>query len=302
MKTSTNLSDLAAWAADDRGCGAQGIADTMRRGEGRDGDALEACVRWRKEGRGVVLATVVASDDERFGPGARIACSDDRLLAGSLNDAALEESVAEATVSVLRSAAVGIRGWTRLDDLEWSPDPDGGTRILLEPFLPPWEVVVVGSGRVPSAVAALCAAAGIPFRVYHADQEDLEFPGAREIVRGPWEELAARMRLGAASHCVVATPHHDGDGSVVGQLLSADWIPYVGLMHNERKAQRLVASLEASGIRIDRRFHCPIGLAVATQNPGQIGLGILAEILSVVNSKPIRHMGLDWSGSRGEAA
>lgn len=294
MKTQDELANLANWAAEDRGCGAQSIADTMRRAEPADGDSLVACVRWRAEGRGVVLATVVESDDPKFGPGARIACSDDGLIAGSLNDPALEQGVADLVVSLLRGAPPRVQCWRKIDDFEWKQSPDAGVKVLLEPFLPPWEVVILGSGRVPLAVAAVCAAVAIPFRIYHANPEPLEAPGAREIVQGPWEGISARMRLGVGSHCVVATPHHEGDAPVVRQLLAMPWIPYVGLMHNERKAEKLVAGLRADGTEIDRRFHCPIGLAVATQNPGQIALGILAEILSVANSKPVRHMGLDW--------
>jgi len=298
MNFSGKLADLASWAADDRGCGAQGIADTMRRSEGGDGDALKACVRWREEGRGVVLATVVGSDDPKFGLGSRIACSDDGLVAGSFQDSALEQALADRAVSFLRGGASRVEAWTKLDDFDWQPAADGGVKLLLEAFLPPWEVVVVGSGRVPLAVASICNAVQIPFRLYHAGSDPLEVTGAREVVQGPWEELSARIRLGAGSHCVVATPHHEGDAPVVRQILSMPWIPYVGLMHNERKAEKLVAGLRESGTEIDARFHCPIGLAIATQNPGQIAIGILAEILSVANAKPVRHMGLDWLSAK----
>ena len=126
--------------------------------------------------------------------------------------------------------------------------------------------------------------------------------GALETVRGPWEEIGTRMRIGIGSHCAVATPRHEGDETVVRQLLASPAAPYVGLMHNERKAEKLVASLKGQGAKVDARFRCPIGLAIATQNPGQIAIGILAEILSVANGKPVRAMGIDWVSPDRSAA
>jgi xanthine dehydrogenase accessory factor len=297
MRTQSDLSDLAQWAAEDRGCGAQGIADGLRRAEGGESDALGAMVRWRDQGRAAVLATVVESSEASFGAGAKIAVTDDGLVAGSLNDAALEQAVASATLEVLRSGSTVLRGWERTGQWEWGPSANGSAKLLLEPFLPHWEVVVVGSGRVPDAVCGICAAVGIPFRVYDQREDAPDVPGARETVRGPWAEIGRRLRLGVGSHCVVATPKHQGDADAVGRLLSNRAVPYVGLMHNEAKASKLVAGLREAGTPVDARLHCPIGLAIATQNPGEIAIGILAEILAVANSRDVRPMGLDWLSS-----
>lgn len=302
MKTSTDLSDLAQWASEDRGCGAQGIADGLRRVEGGDPDAFRALVRWREEGRAAVLATVVESSEQAFGAGAKICCSDDGLVAGSLNDAALEQAVASIRLEVLRGNSTALRGWARNGEWEWMPSETGSAVLLLEPFLPRWEVVVVGSGRVPDAVCGICAAVGIPFRAYDERMDAPDVPGARETVRGPWTEIGRRLRLGIGSHCVVATPRHLGDADAVRILLSSPVVPYVGLMHNECKAVKLVGALREAGTPIDRRLHCPIGLAIATQNPGEIAIGILSEILSVANRKDIRPMGLDWLSSDPAAA
>jgi xanthine dehydrogenase accessory factor len=295
VRTPTTLSDLAKWAAEDRGCGTQAIADTLRKAEGGEQDALRAGLRWQDEGRAVVFSTVVESSESSFGPGARLACSDDGLVAGSLNDAGLEQAVAATTLEVLRGGAVQNRAWARTGEWEWVPSPEGTAKILQEPFVPHWEVVVVGSGRVPLAVAAICAAIQIPFRVYDDVENGPDVPGARETVHAPYEEFSHRMRLGVGSHCVVATPKHAGDPVVVRQLLSNPVVPYVGLMHNEVRAVKLVQSLLEAGAVVDERFRCPIGLAIATQNPGQIAIGILGEILSVANRKVVRRMGLDWN-------
>jgi len=185
----------------------------------------------------------------------------------------------------------------RTEDGEWAISDRGGTVLLLEPFLPVWEVVVVGSGKVPEALVGICRAAGIPVRVYDARLDTPELPGVRETVRGPWEEIAQRLRPGMGSHCAVATPRHEGDEAVLKALLPLPHLPYVGLMHNERRAEKLVESLRSGGTPIDGRLHCPIGLAISTQNPGQIAVGILAEILSVANGKPPHPMGLDWAAS-----
>ncbi len=294
MKTASDLSNLAQWASEDRGCGAQGIADGLRRVEGGDPDALRALVRWREEGRAAMLATVVESSEQAFGAGAKICCSDDGLVAGSLNDAALEQAVASIRLEVMRGNSTVLRSWTRNGEWDWDVAENGSAKLLLEPFLPRWEVVVVGSGRVPSAVCGICAAVGIPFRVYDEQKDAPDVPGARETVRGPWTEIGRRLRLGIGSHCVVATPKHLGDADALGILLSNPVVPYVGLMHNECKAVKLVGVLREAGTPIDVRLHCPIGLAIATQNPGEIAIGILAEILAVANAKDIRPIGLDW--------
>lgn len=302
MSASTNLKDLAAWAAEDRGCGAQTIADGLRRTGGGNEDPLRALVKWRDEGRAVLLATVVASSEPSFGPGARLACTDDGRMAGTLGDSGLEQVLSDSVVEILRTGTSRTMTFGKDGAGEWAIAEPGAAALLLETFLPPWEVVVVGSGKVPDALSGLCRAAGIPFRVYDAREDAPDVAGALETVRGPWEEIGSRMRIGIGSHCAVATPRHEGDESVVRQLLSIQAAPYVGLMHNERKAEKLVASLRSQGTEVDGRFRCPIGLAIANQNPGQIAVGILAEILSVANGKPVRPMGIDWSEPEGGRA
>jgi len=292
---------IGAWAADGRACGAQPLADAARDAAPGDLDALQAVLRWRATHRSCLLATVVAvSGDVSVAPGARLAVSEDGALAGTLGGAGLEGPVEERLPDLLDAARPRLLELWRNAFGEWSQDrqnPSASASLFLEPFRAPSHIAIFGAGSVGTSLALLCEAMGTPYRIYDDRPEVFpqgRFAAALEAKCAPFEQILSSFRGGSGTWAVVATAGHAHDAEVAAALLSVPRLPYVGVMHNPRKALGLAKDIAARGAAPDRRFHCPIGFSIARQDPGEIALAILCEIVSLRNGQPPVHGRLDW--------
>jgi xanthine dehydrogenase accessory factor len=292
---------IGAWAADSRACGAQPLADAARAAAPGDLDALQAVLRWKANHRSCLLATVVSvSGDVSVAPGARLAVSEDGALAGTLGGAGLEGPVEELLPDLLEAAQPRLVELSRNAFGEWSEDcqnPSASASLFLEPFRAPSHIAIFGAGSVGTALARLCEAMGTSYRIYDDRPEVFpqgRFAAALEAKCAPFEQILSTFRGGSGTWGVVATAGHAHDAEVAAALLAIPRIPYVGVMHNPRKALGLAKDIAALGAVPDRRFHCPIGFSIARQDPGEIALAILSEIVSLRNGQPPVHGRLDW--------
>lgn len=292
---------IGAWAADSRACGAQPLADAARAAAPGDLDALQAALDWRATHRSCLLATVVsASGDIALAPGARLALSEDGTLAGTLGGQGLEPLLEDRLSGLLEESRPRLLALFRNGFGEWSEDgqdPSSSVSLFLEPFRARSHIAIFGAGAVGTALARLCEAMGTPYRI-HDDRPEAMPPGrfaaALEARCAPFDQILSDFRGGSGTWGVVATAGRTHDAEVAAALLSTPRIPYVGVMHNPRKALGLAQDIRARGAIPDRRFHCPIGFSIARQDPGEIALAILSEIVSLRNGQPPVHGRLDW--------
>ena len=125
------------------------------------------------------------------------------------------------------------------------------------------EVLIVGEGPVASAVTPMVAAVGWSPTV--ATTMD-----------------AVRAGLGSAD-AVVVLSHHDGlDAPAIAAALAAG-TAYVGAMGSRRTQARRREWLLANGVtEADlAALRAPIGLDIGADEPGEIAVSILAEIVAV---------------------
>jgi xanthine dehydrogenase accessory factor len=89
--------------------------------------------------------------------------------------------------------------------------------------------------------------------------------------------------IGADIDAVVITSHHeDVDGPTIRDALAAE-VGYVGAMGSRRTQLRRREWLLGNGVSQDAlaALHAPIGLDIGADQPGEIALSILAEIVAV---------------------
>lgn len=299
-----NFRHIGAWAADGRACGAQPVADSARAASGRDFEALEAAIRWRSTHRSCLLATVVSvSGDAAVAAGTRLAVSEDGAMSGTLGGTGLENLVEALLPSLLPESRPRLVEFYKDASGEWSgsdrilSDPTDKVALFLEPFRAASHIAIFGAGSVGTSLAMLCEAMGTPYRICD-DRPDVfpegRFASSLEARCAPYGQILSSLRVGSSTWAVVATAGHSHDAEVAAALLSIPSVPYVGVMHNPRKAIGLAQDIRSRGAVPDRRFHCPIGFSIARQDPGEIALAILSEIVSLRNGQPPVHGRLDW--------
>jgi xanthine dehydrogenase accessory factor len=262
---------------------------------------LERLHEWVEQGRPCALAMIIeAQGSTPRGPGSTMAVNASGDIAGSVGGGAVEQRCVAAAQDVIASGVPKLLRFT-LNGKEWTVEGVrqdygvcGGTvAVFIEPVLPPKELVAFGAGHVSRSLGRLAQALGMPFRVYD-DRPGFaapeHFPGARQTLLGPYDDLAAHIRLGPSSFCVILTHGHAHDETVLEQLLRIPALPYIGMIGSATKVRRTFELMRARGVEPDQRVYSPVGLALGGALPEDIALAILAEVRMVLQGGSGGHL------------
>lgn len=146
------------------------------------------------------------------------------------------------------------------------------------------ELLIVGTGRVASALVGLGEAAGFHVRVAAGPEPPNvgEFEGADEVIVTREPQDVEALRPGANTFVAIVSEVHEFAREVLETLMSSP-VPYLGLMSHSKRAAGIVERLRRQGADDTSiaRVHLPIGMKMGAQTPEEIALSILAEIVSV---------------------
>ncbi|HZP29102.1 MAG TPA: XdhC family protein [Acidimicrobiia bacterium] len=142
-----------------------------------------------------------------------------------------------------------------------NPCLSGGTlEIFLEPVVPATLVVVHGDAPIARAVAAMAERLG-----YAVGAAAVSADGSAAIPPD-------------ADAVVVASHGHD-EGPVLRAALD-DAVPYIGLVASRRRGERVLDALDLTPEE-RARVRTPAGIDIGARTPEEVGLSILAEIVSI---------------------
>lgn len=164
-----------------------------------------------------------------------------------------------------------------------------GQRIFVERFGAAPQLVVCGGGHVGASVVRLAKLLGLPVTALEDRPEfaeELRQAGADAVLCLPFAEGLAQIPGGQETYFVVVTRAHSCDIACLRSILQKP-AAYVGMMGSRKRAALVHTQLAELGLpqeRIDA-LHAPIGLSIGAKTAQEIALSILAEIVSVKNSR-----------------
>ena len=164
-----------------------------------------------------------------------------------------------------------------------------GQRIFVERFGAAPQLVVCGGGHVGASVVRLAKLLGLPVTALEDRPEfaeELRQAGADAALCLPFAEGLAQIPGGQETYFVVVTRAHSCDIACLRSILQKP-AAYVGMMGSRKRAALVHTQLAELGLpqeRIDA-LHAPIGLSIGAKTAQEIALSILAEIVSVKNSR-----------------
>ena len=146
----------------------------------------------------------------------------------------------------------------------------GAIEIFLEPVLPAPRVLVAGNSPIVAAFRALGPELG------------LEIVAAQDIEDGV-------LTPGPADLALVVAAHGQGEVAVLRAGLEAA-LPYIGLVASPKRAAAVTAELSAEGVSDELldALDAPAGIDIGARTPAEIALSILARIIAVRRSAPVR--------------
>ncbi len=162
---------------------------------------------------------------------------------------------------------------------------DTEMELLLEPFLPAPELLILGGGHIALPLNKMANILG--YRVTVIDDRpgfanSGRFPEADRVICAPFGEALQQVKIGPASHIVIVTRGHRHDQDCLRAVANFP-AAYIGMIGSRRRVRMVLDNLRHEGLSPDTltRIHTPIGLDIAAQTPEEIAVSILAEIISV---------------------
>jgi xanthine dehydrogenase accessory factor len=165
--------------------------------------------------------------------------------------------------------------------------PDGSVQALIE-FRPPApELVIIGTGEDAQSLAMLAAPLGFRLRVLGGNAMRLRaFSAPTQVV--PARPGPADLPLNADTYVVFLS--HDLALDAALLPLALDAAPaYIGLLGPRRRTAKLMTALHAAG-RLPApeqlaRLHTPVGLDIGGDDPSEVALAILAQVVACKNGR-----------------
>lgn len=189
--------------------------------------------------------------------------------------------------------AAGLVRWTGSvpQDLRAFLTPQGtqigqGEKLYFsEPLVRASFVYVFGAGHVAQELVPLLA--HLNFRcIVFDDRESLvcpeRFPDAEKTVLGDFSAIPSLVQITQEDYVVVVTRSHGCDFQAAAFALGTP-ARYIGIIGSRTKLKVIREKLRALGFTQEviagERVHAPIGLAIKSETPAEIGVSIAGELI-----------------------
>jgi xanthine dehydrogenase accessory factor len=239
----------------------------------------------QEAGETLVLATITkARGSTPRHAGAKMIIYENGRSSGTIGGGELEARVQEVAQQVLQDGQPRTVPYALVDADRGDPGVCGGElEVYCERYQPPATLLILGCGHVGQAVASLAKWMGYRV-VVNDDRPELAtpqvIPEADLHIPGTIEDVLAANPITPNTFIVVVTRNVLVDRQILPALAQTP-APYIGVMGSQRRWAETTRLLQKDGFTTAdlSRFHSPIGLELNAENPHEIAISILAEII-----------------------
>ena len=231
----------------------------------------------------VILVDVIASAPQNVG--AKMLVTTEGLASGTVGGGKIEaRAIAEAQKLLAERAANRFVEWNLQTDIGMTCG--GVVKMFFETYnVAVWPIVIFGAGHCSQALVRLLFTLQCHVTVIDARSEWLEkFPRDPKLnlvhADKPLPKYVADLPANAFVLCM--TMGHSSDLPVLVEILKTRQFPYLGAIGSDAKAAALRRGITAAGLSEEatKRLICPIGLDVGTNDPAEIAVSIVAQLLA----------------------
>ena len=243
-------------------------------------------------GRDVALVTLTESESNTPGSsGNMMAVLDDGTISGTIGGGAVEHMVIKRAVDALKERQSFSFEYDLSQRGELKMMCGGLVKGFVNVLYAVPQLIIFGAGHIGSKLAPMAELAGFRITVVDHREEHLPVPDSVRLLHGPQDEVARGLPIGPMDYIVIVTHGHVFDYQVLRAVVERP-AAYIGMIGSRRKVPATMDKLRADGVPDEalKKVYAPIGLSVTDGSPAEISVGILAEILSVKNQRPLGHM------------
>ncbi len=233
--------------------------------------------------------------------GSKMLVTAEGLVTGTVGGGRVEAKAIQQAQAMLASKGVEDRGREVKEPcpphppscllLEWNLKRDvgmtcgGSVKLFFESYNhSDWRVVVFGAGHVAAAVVECLGPLDCHVTCIDPRPEWLERIPVRARLRKLRcdEPRSIVAELPADAFVVCMTMGHATDRPILEEIFrQGRQFPFLGVIGSKAKRAVLVKELTAAGTAAEQAeaFHCPIGLDLGTNQPGEIAISVVAQLI-----------------------
>lgn len=235
----------------------------------------------------VVVTMVEATGSTPQDPGTRMLVCESGLVHGTVGGGKVEHAAIQHARAMLSDVT------KNRDLVDWNLQRDIGmtcgglVKLFFEVYnRNDWHIVVFGAGHVSQALVRLlltldcrvtCLDSRSPWLDKLEDDQRLT-----KICTHDLTEFAAT--ISNSDYVICMTMGHSTDRPVLSTIFKNGIEPaYLGVIGSKSKRGALIRELKADGIDADTagKFLCPMGLPIGSNQPAEIAISIVAQLLEV---------------------
>ncbi len=175
--------------------------------------------------------------------------------------------------------------------LEWNLQRDvgmtcgGAVKLYFETYNhSEWQIAIFGAGHVAAAVVRCLAPLECRITAIDPRAEWLDrLPSSLQLTKVHAAEPASHVaELPANAFVLCMTMGHRTDRPILEEIFrQGRRFPYLGVIGSHAKRKVLERELAAAGVAPEhlKSFHCPIGLNLGTNQPGEIAVSVVAQLI-----------------------
>lgn len=262
-----------------------------------DLSVLQEVLELKSNRKEVATATIIkASGSSPRGVGTMMGVLKDRTIIGSVGGGSLENRVIGLCLEALES------GESRSFNLDLGAKGvamtcGGEIEVFIDVYKNRPKLLIFGGGHVGYAIYRQALLLDFDIFVFDDREEFLNrerFPHAQGLLLGDFQESFKEAHIDDATYIVVVTRGHDYDEVVLENIVNSD-ARYIGSMGSKRKMTEIMKNLKSKGFdeKVLKKVYGPVGLDIACQNPEEIAVSIISEILLIKNNGSARHRKID---------
>lgn len=238
----------------------------------------------------VTLVSVKGSAPQEVG--ARVIVGQQGLLFGTVGGGKIEAKVIESAKEMLGQV-------DNHQFVNWNLQTDVGMTcggvvgLFFEKMLPQsdWKIAVFGAGHVSQELIRLLVKLDCSIACIDPRKDWLEkLPEHYRLTKIVTDDMKSVLKsLPAKSYIATVTMGHAFDLPILKEAMMHFDFPYIGAIGSDSKARILKANLLESGVNesVIAKLHCPIGEAFGSNDPFEIAISIVSQLLLVRDARAL---------------
>jgi len=249
---------------------------------------IEALSKIARTGAAFVVVTMVeATGSTPQDPGTRMLVDGSGLVHGTVGGGKVEHTAIEHARAMLDDVT------KNRELVDWNLQRDIGmtcgglVKLFFEVYnRNDWHIVVFGAGHVSQALVRLlltldCRVTCLDSRSQWLDKIN-DDQRLTKICNDDFTEFASS--LNNSDYVICMTMGHSTDRPVLSTIFKSGIEPaYLGVIGSKSKRGALIRELKSEGIDAETagKFLCPLGLPIGSNQPAEIAISIVAQLLEV---------------------